>query len=326
MRRGESEMLVTLKPGAVGAGVTTFDLARQLRGSFQGLLSDQIQVGNEEYDVEVRYSDKDRDSIEDLENYLVTLPGGKTIPIQEVAQISYRRGWSRIARINGRRIVNVYASVDSEVSNSNAIIQKLRTEKMPEVIKRHPDLVHRFRGEAEKGAETGSSMAIAAAIGCLGVFVILSFQFRSYIEPVIVMVAIPFALVGVILGHWLFGLNLSLPSFMGYASLAGIVVNDSILLVLFLKSARAEGRSPSESGVEATKTRFRAVMITSLTTVAGLMPLLLEKSLQAQILIPIAISICFGLMASTILVLLVIPPFYVILADFGLTAKLESGD
>lgn len=323
LRRGEYELLVTLKPGAVGAGVTAFDLARQLRGSFQGLLSDQIQVGSEEFDVEVRFADGDRDSVQDLENYLVTLPGGKTIPIQEVATIGYRRGWSRIGRINGGRIVNVYANVDSEISNSGAIIAKLQSEKMSVLKEKYPDLDYRFRGEAEKGAETGSSMATAGAIGCLGVFVILSFQFRSYIEPVIVMVAIPFALVGVILGHWLFAINLSLPSFMGYASLAGIVVNDSILLVLFLKNARAEGRSPAESGVEATKTRFRAVMITSLTTIAGLMPLLLEKSLQAQILIPIAISICFGLMASTILVLLVIPPLYVILDDFGLTAKLD---
>lgn len=323
LRRGEFELLVTLKPGAVGSGVTAFDLARQLRGSFQGLLSDQIQVGTEEYDVEVRFADGDRDSVQDLENYLITLPGGKTIPIQEVATIGYRRGWSRIARINGNRIVNVFASVDSEITNSGAILSKLQLEKMTLLSEKYPDLKYRFRGEAEKGAETGSSMATAAAIGCLGVFVILSFQFRSYIEPVIVMIAIPFALVGVIWGHFLFGINLSMPSFMGYASLAGIVVNDSILLVLFLKKARAEGRSPEESGVEATKTRFRAVMITSLTTIAGLMPLLLEKSLQAQILIPIAISICFGLMASTILVLLVIPPLYVILSDFGLTAKLD---
>jgi multidrug efflux pump subunit AcrB len=323
LRRGESEMLVKLKPGATGAGVTTLDLARQLRGSFQGLLSDQIQVGNEEYDVEVRFADSDRDSVEDLENYLVSLPGGKTIPLREIASIGYRKGWSRIARIDKRQVVNVYASVDSEVSNSAAVIAELQTVKMPELAEANPDLDYRFRGEAEKGKETGSSMAIAAMIGCLGVFVILSFQFRSYVEPIIVMVAIPFALVGVILGHWIFGISLSLPSFMGYASLAGIVVNDSILLVLFLKSARQSGQSPIDSGIAATKTRFRAVMITSLTTVAGLMPLLLERSMQAQILIPIAISICFGLMASTILVLLVIPPFYVILNDFGLATAVD---
>jgi multidrug efflux pump subunit AcrB len=164
-------------------------------------------------------------------------------------------------------------------------------------------------------------MGIAAMIGCLGVFVILSFQFRSYIEPAIVMVAIPFAFVGVVWGHLFFRLDLSLPSIMGYASLAGIVVNDSILLVLFLKARRADGVPPAEAAVDASRMRFRAVMITSLTTIAGLLPLLAESSLQAQILIPIAISICFGLMASTVLVLLVIPSLYVLLSDFGLTGE-----
>ena len=324
LRRGESELLVKLKPGAVGAGVSAFDLARQLRGSFQGLLSDQVQVGSEAYDVEIRFSHEDRDSVADLEDYLFTLPSGKTIPIREIANIQRRRGWSRIARLGGNQVVNVYASVDSEVSNSAAVLSDMRTTFLSELRRENPELNYRFRGEAEKGAETASSMGTAALIGCLGVFVILSFQFRSYVEPLIVMIAIPFALVGVILGHWMLGHNLSLPSFMGYASLAGIVVNDSILLVLFLKSAREKGRSSIESGIEATKSRFRAVMITTLTTVAGLMPLLLEKSMQAQVLIPIAISICFGLMASTILILLVLPPFYVILSDFGLTARLSA--
>jgi multidrug efflux pump subunit AcrB len=151
--------------------------------------------------------------------------------------------------------------------------------------------------------------------------VILSFQFRSYIEPIVVMVAIPFAFVGVIWGHFLFGHSLSLPSIMGYASLAGIVVNDSILLMLFLKAQRLAGSDVEQAAGQASRIRFRAVMITSLTTIAGLTPLLLERSLQAQILIPMAISICFGLLASTILVLLVLPPLYVILDDFGLTSS-----
>ena len=176
-----------------------------------------------------------------------------------------------------------------------------------------------FKGQAERGAETGSSLARAGLIGCLGVFIILSFQFLSYVEPLIVMAAIPFALVGVIWGHLLFGLNLSLPSVLGYASLSGVVVNDSILLVLFLKQAGNRGLPVVDAAINASRTRFRAVMITSLTTIVGLSPLMLERSLQAQILIPIAISICFGLLASTVLVLLVIPALYVLLHDFGLT-------
>ncbi|MEL7337909.1 MAG: efflux RND transporter permease subunit, partial [Planctomycetota bacterium] len=143
----------------------------------------------------------------------------------------------------------------------------------------------------------------------------------SFLEPFVVMVAIPFAFVGVVWGHFAFGMSLSLPSIMGYASLAGIVVNDSILLMLFMKAKITDGADVPVAAREASRTRFRAVTITSLTTIVGLLPLLFEKSLQAQVLIPIAISICFGLIASTIMVLLVLPPLYVILADFGLTQK-----
>lgn len=326
LRRGEIEMLVTLRPGAVGIGVSALDLARQLRGSFQGLLSDQIQVGDEAYDVEVRFVDADRDSVADLEDYLVTLPSGDTVPLVEVAKITPRRGWSRITRFNGQRVVKVLGNVDSERSNSMAVLAQVNSKLAPELRKQFPRLQVEFKGEAEKGAETGSSMAYAALIGCLGVFVILSFQFRSYVEPIIVMIAIPFAFVGVVWGHWLFNITLSLPSIMGYASLAGIVVNDSILLVLFLKQALAAHTPVNQAAVEATRMRFRAVMITSLTTIAGLLPLLTERSLQAQILIPIAISICFGLLASTILVLLIIPAFYVILSDFGLTEQEQAAE
>ena len=318
-RLGETELLVTLRPGAVGIGVTALDLARQLRGSFQGLLSDQIQVGDESYDIEVRFKDEDRRKLADLENYLVTIPGRQTVPLGEIAQIEKRKGWSRIAHFDGQQIVNVMGSVDSEKSNAMGVISNMQRDLLPDLVERYPNLKMRIKGASEKGQETISSMMYAAVIGCLGVFVILSFQFRSYIEPVIVMSAIPFAFVGVVWGHLALNQNLSLPSIMGYASLAGIVVNDSILLVLFLKSRRKAGDSAMEAATQASRMRFRAVMITSLTTIAGLLPLMLERSLQAQVLIPIAISICFGLMASTVLVLLVIPPMYVLLSDFGLT-------
>lgn len=326
LRLGETELLVTLRPGAVGMGISSLDLARQLRGSFQGLLSDQIQVGDEAYDIEVRFKDQDRNNLADLEDYLVTVPGKRRVPLGEIAEISERKGWSRIAHFDGRQIVNVMGSVDSEISNAMGVISSMQTNLMPGLVERYPNLQMKIKGASEKGQETMASMMYAAIIGCLGVFVILSFQFRSYIEPVIVMTAIPFAFVGVVWGHLALQQNLSLPSIMGYASLAGIVVNDSILLVLFLKSRREAGDSPIAAATQASRMRFRAVMITSLTTIAGLLPLMLERSLQAQVLIPIAISICFGLMASTVLVLLVIPPMYVLLSDFGLTEVQHEHD
>jgi multidrug efflux pump subunit AcrB len=320
-RRGQREVLVKLRPGAVGLGISAIELGRQLRGSFQGLLSDQIQIGGEGYDVEVRFAETDRASLADLEDFRVSVAGGDSIPLSDIATLTWGRGWSRIGRINGRPVIHVLGSVDSRRTNTLAVLTEMQTEKLPELEQQHHGLRVALKGEAEKGAETGSSLARAAIIGCLGVFVILSYQFRSYLEPIVVMVAIPFAFVGVIWGHFLFGMSLSLPSIMGYASLAGIVVNDSILLMLFLKSKLSEGVAVEVAAREASRMRFRAVMITSLTTIAGLLPLLFERSLQAQVLIPIAISICFGLLASTLLVLIVLPPLYVILSDFGLTTR-----
>ncbi|MEO1616332.1 MAG: efflux RND transporter permease subunit [Planctomycetota bacterium] len=320
-RKGSRELIVKMRPGAVGLGITTTDLARQLRGSFQGLLSDQVQVGKEGYDIEVRLSKEDRSSVTDLERFLVSLPTGGTVPLSDIATLTWSRSWSRIGRMDGERVLNVVGNADSTRTNTMSVLANLRRDVLDPLEKENPGFKAAYRGQAESGSETGASMLRAAMIGCLGVFVILSYQFRSYIEPLVVMVAIPFAFVGVVWGHFFFGLSISLPSVMGYASLAGIVVNDSILLMLFLKSARKSGTPVEEAASEASRVRFRAVMITSLTTIVGLMPLLLEKSLQAQVLIPIAISICFGLLASTLLVLFVLPALYVILNDWGLTVK-----
>lgn len=323
-RPGRREAQLALREGARGLGVTAMDLARQLRGSFEGLLADEVQIGRDSYDVEVRLASADRSNVSDLHGSWITTAAGHSIPISEVATIEWDRGWSRLGRTDTIPVINVYGSVDTAKSNAMGVLGEFMASRAVELQQRFPGLDIQLKGEAENGAETGGSLAMAAAIGCLGVFIILSYQFRSYIEPSIVMVAIPFALVGVIWGHYAFGLNLSLPSAMGYASLAGIVVNDSILLVVFLKSQLAKGVGVETAAAEASRTRFRAVLITSLTTIAGLMPLLLERSMQAQILIPIAVSIACGLLASTLLVLFVLPPLYVILNDLGLTSQVSK--
>ncbi|MCU7833112.1 MAG: efflux RND transporter permease subunit, partial [gamma proteobacterium symbiont of Lucinoma myriamae] len=170
--------------------------------------------------------------------------------------------------------------------------------------------------QSRETAKTGGSMIRGFSLGLLGIFILLSFQFRSYLEPLSVMFIIPLALIGVIWGHLLMGLNMTMPGIIGFASLSGIVVNDSILLVEFLKLKMKEGHSVIEAAKLASRARFRAVILTSVTTIAGLIPLLLEKSLQAQILIPLATSIIFGLLATTSLVLLVVPALYNILDDF----------
>jgi multidrug efflux pump subunit AcrB len=184
-----------------------------------------------------------------------------------------------------------------------------------------------FEGETQEAETTQASMLHGAILGLIGVFILLSFQFRSYVEPLMVMAVIPLALIGVVLGHVLMRLDLTMPSMLGFASLAGIVVNDSILLVLFLKMQRSAGMPTLRAAGQASRQRFRAVLITSATTIAGLLPLTLERSLQAQILIPLAVSIVFGLLASTVLVLSVVPCVYMVLHDLGLTARIvEEGD
>ena len=196
---------------------------------------------------------------------------------------------------------------------------------IPDFLHKYPDLSVSFAGEHKETSTTQSAMRRGAILGLIGIYIILSFQFRSYLEPIVVMIAIPMAFVGVIWGHILMGLDLTLPSMMGFVSLAGIVVNDSILLVAFIKKHTALDMAVEQAVSLASRDRFRAIVLTSLTTIAGLLPLLTERSLQAQILIPLATSIVFGLLASTLLVLIVIPALYTILADFGLTAHCPNG-
>ncbi|MEO1469794.1 MAG: efflux RND transporter permease subunit, partial [Pseudomonadota bacterium] len=176
-----------------------------------------------------------------------------------------------------------------------------------------------LEGQNAEASTTQASMVSGFVLGLVGVFLVLSFQFRSYVEPVVVMVLIPFAFIGAVIGHLVMGVDFSMPSMLGFAALAGVVVNDSILLVNQIKYHHRPGATVAEVAPEATRARFRAILLTSLTTVAGLLPLLLETSLQAQVLIPLVTSLAFGLMATTLLVLFVVPAFYAILDDLGLT-------
>ena len=217
----------------------------------------------------------------------------------------------------------IRGNVDTRMSNTADLLKR---DLLPELKQKYPDLSLAFEGEFKEVQMTQQSMMRAMLVGLIGVFALLSFQFRSYLEPLTVMMAIPLALIGVFWGHWLMGVDVSMPSMLGFASLAGIVVNDSILLVLFLKMQRDAGQDILTACVEASRLRFRAVLLTSLTTIAGLLPLLAERSLQAQVLIPLAISIAFGLLASTVLVLLVVPCLYAVLADVGLVTTAATHD
>ena len=319
LRPGKPEVRLKLRAGATALGLDATMIASQLRGAYHGRTAAEIQVGPESFEIDVQLSARDQDSLADLEYFAVTLPGGGQVPLSAVAKTEFGRGFARINRIDGRRTVTLRGDLDSELANLNEFLADTRSRFLPGFSERYPGVTLSLQGESAEQATTQASMAKGFLLGLLGIFILLSFQFRDYVEPVIVMLAIPLALIGVVWGHLLMGQDLSMPSMIGYASLAGIVVNDSILLVTFIKIRTREGAEVVEAARLASRGRFRPVLLTSLTTIAGLLPLLFERSLQAQVLVPLVTSLAFGLMASTILVLFVVPALYGILHDFGLS-------
>ena len=319
LRPGKPEVRLRLREGAMSLGLDAASLANQLRAAYYGSTADEIQVGGESFEIDVRLQPGGRDSLADLDDFAVTLPGGVQAPLSAVAEIDSGRGVARIARADGLRTVTLRGDVDTDVANVNEILADTKARFLPHLLERHPGVTVTLKGQAEAQKETGDSMMRGFLIGVLGIFILLSFQFRSYVEPIIVMLAIPLSLIGVVAGHVALGIDLSMPSALGAAALAGVVVNDSILLVMFVKSNVRAGRAVTDAARLASRQRFRAVLLTSLTTIAGLLPMLFERSLQAQVLIPLVTSLVFGLLASTVLVLIMVPAAYSILNDLGLT-------
>ncbi len=320
LRPGKPELRLRLREGALALGVDAARAAQQLRAAFYGSVAAEIQVGRESYEILMRVDAQDLTSLRDLEAFRVMSASGHLVPLSTVAETEEARGYSRIQRVDGVRTITVTGDLDARKGNAQEIIGHTQANFLPQLIQKYPEVRFSIEGEAKRSAKTGGSMLSAFGIGLAGIFILLSFQFRSYLEPVVVMSLIPLALTGVIWGHFLLGLNLSMPGMIGFASLAGVVVNDSILLVEFLKRGVRAGLGVAEAARAAGRARFRAVMLTSITTIAGLLPLLLEKSLQAQVLIPLAASIVFGLLASTLLVLLVVPALYTIFDDLKITS------
>ena len=320
LRPGKPEVRIRLKEGASSLGVDTDMIVTQMRSAFLGTTVSKIQIGPEQYEIDVRLRRKEKDSLDDLRNFAVSAGGGRRIPITDVAELEQGRGFARIQRIDGREAVTIQGDVDTRLGNASAIVSDTQNRFVPGLLARYPGIRFEVRGQNDEARKTQVSMLRGLLIGLIGVFILLSFQFRSYVEPVVVMIAIPLALIGVVGGHWAMGLDLSMPSMLGFAALAGVVVNNSILLVNFAKLRFAQGMSLSEAARQASRARFRAIFLTTTTTIVGLLPILSETSLQAQVLIPLVTSLMFGLLSSSILVLLVVPSLYLILHDLGLTS------
>jgi multidrug efflux pump subunit AcrB len=317
LRPGKPEIRVSLKSGAMAQGIDASTIANQLRAAFYGQTADEFQLGSESYEIDVQLSTLDQNSLDDLDYFYVTTKSGERIPLKNVAHLEYQRGTARISRVNSVRTVTIQGDVDTHLANAAEILADTKTNFLPKLNQKYPDIIFSTEGQERESNKTEKSMLKAFLVGIIGVFVLLSFQFRNYVEPLAVMSAIPLALVGVIWGHYFMELDISMVSLMGLVSLTGVVINDSILLVTFIKHHLREGDHPEDAAKKASRLRFRAILLTSLTTIMGLLPLLMEKSLQAQVLIPLVTSIVFGMLASTVLVLLVVPVLYAILGDLN---------
>ncbi|GGE60879.1 acriflavin resistance protein [Streptosporangium jomthongense] len=325
LRPGKPQRTFTLTDGALASGLTAEMVASQLRAAFLGEIADTQRINQRDVEILVRQAERDRSSLDDLADQTIMLPDGRQMPLEVVADIHDQRDWAMITRIDGQRTVTVQANVDARKASAQAIVNDMRGQWLAEFEQRHPDVAVSFEGQVARSAETGGSIARGLVIGLLGVFVILSFQFRSYSEPLIVMLAIPLAFVGALWGHVLLGWYISMPSMIGAASLAGIVVNDSILLVQFIKEHRSKGLSAIVAAGQASRDRLRAILITSTTTIAGLLPLLAETSVQSAAIKPLVISVVFGLLTTTVLVLVIIPAVYVLFDDWGWTRVEPAG-
>jgi len=293
-------------------------VADELRAAVHGNTSLEVLRGHETYAITIRLSGDDRNSLNDVLALSLRAPDGTLIPLSAVADIEQHRGYARIHRVNGQRTVTVQASLDTNQANAREVMRLLSKKFLPGLKKNYPGIRFAAQGQGKESKETGSSLQSNLLIGLIGVYLILVLQFKSYIQPLSVMLAIPMALIGVVWGHMAMGLNLTMPSLVGLATLAGIVVNDNILLVTFIKERLREGLDVRTAGWMAAKDRFRPIMITSLTTLAGLLPLLTETSTQAQILIPLVASLAFGLLTATIASLFFVPAFFALLDEWRL--------
>jgi multidrug efflux pump subunit AcrB len=321
LRPGKPQYSIKLKPGALAAGVDSRNIAAQLRSAYLEFKISEIYKGRESYEIIAKQDNQLNQAMLDFDNFTIFSKTGEAIPLASVAIITEVREFSRIGHINHQRTVNIYGDVDAEISNTAEIIASV--QNYSEVLKeKYPNIHFNFKGEVENGAETRMSILSGFGLGIFGVFLLLSLQFGNYREPIIVMINIPLALIGAIWGHMIMGLDFTLPSMIGFVSLAGIVVNDSILLVEFVKFRISEGMVFHDAARQAVYDRFRAIFLTSVTTIAGMAPLLFEGSSQALILVPLVTSIVFGMLISTTLILLVLPAMYAIMEDIGV--KLPS--
>ena len=318
---GKEEISINLLPAAKNYGVNMMMVANQVRQAFYGLEVQTIQRGRNELKVMLQYPEDQRSSISDLENMMILTPTGSTIPVRQIAQLEIGEGLASIERKNRKRSINVTADVDLTVTNGNEVIATVMTSIMPIILQKYNSVAYSLEGEQQEQGDNLRSLGKNFLLAMIVVYMLLAIPFKSYFQPLVVMSSIPFGITGAVLGHLLLGLNLSVLSMMGIVALTGVVVNDSLVMVDFINRYRAEGNSIDDAVLEAGPRRFRPIFLTSLTTFVGLVPLILEKSTQAKFMIPMAVSLSFGVLFATAITLLLVPVSYLTLEKYLLKTE-----
>lgn len=314
-RAGKREVKLGITPAAETLGLTLQDLGKQVRQAFYGEEAQRIQRGRDDIRVMVRYPAAQRRSLGNLENMRIRTPDGGEVPFGQVAVSDPGRGFASIKRVDRNRAVNVTAAVDENVTSHGVVMAGLQNQILPEVLARHPGVFYVFEGMRREQADAIGGLQVGYIIALFAIFALLAIPLKSYIQPLIIMAAIPFGLVGAVWGHIAMGLDVTMMSMFGFVALTGVVVNDSLIMVTFINRKRSLHLDLETAVREAGVSRFRPILLTSLTTFFGLAPLMLEKSFDAAFLVPMAVSLAFGVIFATFITLVLVPTSYLIIED-----------
>ena len=316
-RAGKQEMKLGIKPAAETLGLTLQDLGHQVRQAFYGEEAQRIQRGRDDIRVMVRYPADERRSLGDLENMRIRTPDGAEVPFRQVAVVEPGRGFASIKRVDRNRAVNVSAAVDENQTSGGAVIADLEARILPALLARHPGVSFVFEGLQREQQDAIGGLQVGFAVALFAIFALLAIPLKSYTQPLIIMSAIPFGLVGAVWGHILMGLDVTLMSMFGLVAVSGVVVNDSLIMVAFINRQRERHVDLATAVREAGASRFRPILLTSLTTFFGLVPVMLEGSFDAMFVVPMAVSLAFGVLFATSITLVLVPTEYLILDDIG---------
>lgn len=312
---GGREIQISLKPYASQIGISLADVGRQVRQAFYGEEVQRIQRGVDRVKVIVRYPKEERDSVASLENLLIRTKSGQAIQIGQVADIKLGQGLSTISRTDRKRTVNVTADVDSNKVQTGTVVSDITDNFIPKLLEQYPEVEFDLGGSTKEENTLIMRTMVGFAAALFLIYGLLAVPLRSYVQPLVIMSVIPFGFIGAVIGHILFGISLNMLSILGLVALAGVVVNDSLILVEFINRRQGAGETMDDSIMSAGKQRFRAIVLTTLTTFVGLLPMLFETSMQAQFVIPMAISLSFGIVFATTMTLVLVPCCYRIVYD-----------